>query len=180
MSAKIANAWVREFIASNMDREFASTADARQFLERRLEFLRVRLEESERNATLYASNKDIVALDITRDADGKTQTQRTLASAKVEALNQALIEATNQRIAVESRTGSGSNNSSEVIDSPTISSLRQRQGEVEAELAKTLAYFEPEYPAAKHCRTNTMLWAARSHARNDVFAPISLRPIRKR
>jgi succinoglycan biosynthesis transport protein ExoP len=149
MSAKIANAWTREFIASNMDREFASTSDARQFLERRLEFLRARLEESERNAALFASNKDIVALDVTRDAEGKTQTQRTLASAKVEALNQALMEATNQRIAVESRATTGSKNSSEAINSPTISALRQRQGEVEAELAKLLAQFEPEYPAAK-------------------------------
>ena len=33
LSAKIANAWVEQFVASNLDRRFNSTADAREFLE---------------------------------------------------------------------------------------------------------------------------------------------------
>jgi uncharacterized protein involved in exopolysaccharide biosynthesis len=70
LSARIANSWVREFIAATMDRQFGSTADARQFLEERLEQLRARLEQSERDAVNFASEKDIVAIDVSNATKG--------------------------------------------------------------------------------------------------------------
>ena len=47
LSSAIANNWVKAFIATNMDRQFASTADARRILEDRLGALRSRLEQSD-------------------------------------------------------------------------------------------------------------------------------------
>lgn len=78
ISASVSNAWADEYIAASMDRQFASTADARKFLEERLEQLRARLEQSERDTVNYASEKDIVTLDTSSDASGRTVSQRTL------------------------------------------------------------------------------------------------------
>lgn len=83
VSAKVANAWAQQFIQASMDRRFASTADARSFLEGRLADLRGKLEASERNLVNYASEKGIVALDQSRDAEGKTTVGRTLASTEI-------------------------------------------------------------------------------------------------
>jgi len=133
-----------------MDREFASTADARNFLEQRLETLRTKMEESERKAVNFASANGIVALSETKDADGKTQTQRTLATADLEALNQAYSAAQAQRFEAESKLGSGANGTaSEALSNTAISSLRQRRSEVAADYAKILTQFAPGYPAAQ-------------------------------
>lgn len=147
LSAKIADAWVRQFIGASMDRQFSSNADARRFLEDRLSVLRQRLEQSERDMVTFASEKGIVELSTIRDADGKTQSQRTLASADLEGVNEALIQARTDRIAAQSRASAGgSENSTEALANNTISGFRQRRGELAAEYARLLAKFEPGYP----------------------------------
>jgi lipocalin/capsular polysaccharide biosynthesis protein len=100
LSAQIANIWTEQFIVQSMDRRFASTADARKFLEGRLADLRARLETSERELVNYAEDKGIVALGKSKSADGKTQVERTLVSSDLEALNSALSQATADRIAL--------------------------------------------------------------------------------
>ncbi len=149
LAAQVTNAWVREFIGASMDREYNSTADARRFLEQRLTVLRSRVEESEREVSNYASARGIVSLDVTRDADGKTQTQRTLASTDLEAMNIALNQARAERIAAQSRAGGAADSSPEALSNGTLSSLRQRRGEVAAEYAKILTQFGTGYPAAR-------------------------------
>lgn len=149
LSARIANAWVQEFIGATMDRQFASTADARRFLEDRLEQLRQKLEESERQVVTYASNRDIVSLETARDADGKTSSQRTLAQVDLEALNAALAQARADRIMAESRVGSGSvESSAEVINSPVVNNLRSQREQLAAQYSALLVRFEPAYPQA--------------------------------
>src|SRR3546814_278 len=91
LSRRVADAWVRQFIQSNLDRRFASTADARQFLERRLDELRTRLESSERDLVRYAAANEIVRLETA--GTGKTQAgpgMQTLASVNLQSMNNAL------------------------------------------------------------------------------------------
>lgn len=149
LSAKIANAWARAFIASNIDRQIASTADARQILERRLETLRERLESSERQAVTFATKNNIVALDQTRDESGRTQAQRTLAAVNLEQLNQSLARAIEARVQAESRLRSTGELGTESISNITLASLRQNRAEAASEYAKLMVQFEPEYPAAR-------------------------------
>lgn len=151
ISAAVANAWAEQFIQQSMDRRFASTADARRFLEGRLAELRARLETSERDLVNYAAQKGIVALNRTTDADGRTTVNRTLAASDLEALNTALNAATADRVAAESRanSGGGSGASAEALGNQTIATLRQRRAEVAAEYARILVQFEPEYPSAR-------------------------------
>lgn len=151
MSATIANAWAEQFIAATVDRRFGSTADARTFLEGRLAELADRLEESERRAVNFAERNDIVPLGNAVTPDGRTLIDRTLVSTDLEALNEALGEATAQRIAAESRVGSRSG-STEIATNPTVSALRQRLAEAEAEYARLMVQFEPGYPAARQVK----------------------------
>jgi polysaccharide biosynthesis transport protein len=152
LSSQIADSWTKQFIAASMDRRFASTSDARSFLETRLADLRTRLEQSERDAATYASQKGIISLARTTGADGKTQSERTLVAANLEALNTALAVATADRISAEARAHTGADKdpiSDPLIASGATSQLRQKRAELAAEYAKLMVQFEPGYPSAK-------------------------------
>lgn len=149
-SADISNAWTQQFILQSMDRRFASTADARKFLEGRLADLRIRVETSERDLVNYAATKGIVALGKSKGADGRTEVDRTLVSSDLEALNAALLVATAERINAESRVKQRSGGANtEALNNAAITQLRQKRAEVAAEYAKMMVQFEPGYPAAK-------------------------------
>lgn len=150
LAADVANSWVRQFIQSNIDRRFESTADARKFLEGRLSDLRAKVEHSEREAVNFANDRNIVMLDRGVNPDATPGT-RTLASADLEALNDALAKATAERLAAESqaREQDAQGAAPEAITNPAIAVMRQRRAEAAADYAKMLAQFEPEYPAAK-------------------------------
>ena len=151
LSTRIANSWTQQFIQSSMDRRFASTADARQFLEGRLTDLRARLEKSERDLVNYASRKGIVSLSRAIGVDGKTQSERTLVAADLEALNAALAQATADRISAESkaRMAGASGANSEALSNVAISELRQKRAGVAADYARLMVQFEPGYPTAR-------------------------------
>ncbi|MCZ8085656.1 MAG: polysaccharide biosynthesis tyrosine autokinase [Rhodobacteraceae bacterium] len=150
LSAEIANKWAAAFISTSMDRQFASTADARAFLEERLETLRQRVEDSEKQVVLYGSQSGIVTLDQIRDGDGRTIGNRTLTGANLEQLAVALNEATAERISAQARAGGGGETASEAIASSALSTLKQRRAEAAAELAKLSVQFAPEYPAVQN------------------------------
>ena len=148
LSAEIANAWIEQFIASNLDRRFNSTADARKFLEEQLAELKQKLEDSERSLSGYADNKEIITLSSEQTADGKTVSQKTLASANLEALNVELAQAIADRIVAESEARQRSGNKNALANG-TLNSLREERAKAQAEYAKLMVQFEPEYPAAK-------------------------------
>ena len=147
ISARIANAWAKAFISASMDRQFASTADARRFLEQRLGTLRERLEQSERQVVTYASERGIVALDTVRDADGRTQSNRTLTSSNLDALNTALNKAIEQRIMAESRRREVGDAAPEALGNPALAGLRQQRAQAAAEHARLSVQYESGYPA---------------------------------
>lgn len=143
LSAKVANAWIDEFIASTLDRRFASTQDARDFLEKRLAELRQRMEQSERDLVNYASNQGIVTLSQGSDGEGLSQPDRTITSIDLEALNRALTEATEARIEAETILRAQQPGRQ---TSPTLAGLRQSRAEAAAQLAQLSARFESGYP----------------------------------
>ncbi len=147
-SAAVTNAWVQQFIATNLARRFEATAYARTFLEGRLERLRQRLEESERRLVAYASAQRIISVPGS-DRSG-SGTDRPIVAENLSALNAALSEATADRIKSESLVGSAAGGASpEALQNTAIASMRQRRAEAAADYAKLLVQFEPQYPAAK-------------------------------
>ncbi|HEU5068305.1 MAG TPA: polysaccharide biosynthesis tyrosine autokinase [Sphingomicrobium sp.] len=148
MSAKIANAWVEEFVAQNIARKFDSTAQARQFLEKRLNDLRTKLEQSERDLVNYAARKNIVTLSTAPGSDGRAGQDRTLTADTLEALNRALVAATAERVEAQSKVA-GSATSPASLNNPALAALRERRAQVASEYAKMMAQFEPGYPEAR-------------------------------
>ncbi|HEV2568142.1 GumC family protein [Sphingomonas sp.] len=148
MSARIANAWAEEFIAQNIARKFDSTAQARQFLENRLNELRGRLEQSERDLVNYAANQNIITLSSAPTENGRPAQERTLTSDSLEALNKALVAATADRIAAEARLAPGGAGEAGVTN-PALTSLRERRADAAGDLAKILSQFERGYPEAR-------------------------------
>jgi succinoglycan biosynthesis transport protein ExoP len=149
LSTAISNKWASSFIALSMDRQFASTSDARTFLEQRLASLRDKVEQSERAVILYGSNADIVNLDQLRDSGGRTMGNRTLAGASLEQLSQVLNVATAARIEAQARAGGGGDTTAEATSSATLAGLRQQRAAASAEYAKLSVQFEPAFPAVR-------------------------------
>lgn len=149
LSAKIANVWAAQFIEDSRDRRFGSTVDARKFLEQRLNDLRGRMEQSQRDLVRYAASKNIITLPSSSSGDDKTQrSDATLASSDLLALNDALTRATADRVAAAARTQGGAGIAEAQLN-PAIAALRQRRAEAAADYAKLRAQFEPGYPEAK-------------------------------
>ncbi|TMJ17517.1 MAG: polysaccharide biosynthesis tyrosine autokinase [Alphaproteobacteria bacterium] len=146
VAARVANAWGRLFIQSNIERRFEATAYARNFLERRLAELRQRLDESDRALVGYASAQRIININ-TPSGNGVTG-ERPITADDLVAYNTALAEARNQRITAESvlRGGAGAEQN---VNNPTLGALRQRRAEVAAEHARLLTQFEAQYPAVE-------------------------------
>lgn len=154
LAARISNAWVQQFVSQSMDRRFASTADARRFLETRLAALRARLEQSERDLVGYAEQRNIVRLAETKSVDGKTDTSRTLLGTEIEALNTELVSATARRVDTESQMDAvrGGRSNSDTIANPAINQLRQSRAEKSAQYAELMERFDPSYPQARALR----------------------------
>ncbi len=149
LSAQIANAWARQYMQSNQDRRFSSTADARAFLEGRLAELREKLEKSEADLVNYANANGIVPLEKKESADGKTATSRTLTQTNLEALNAELARATADRIQAESASRYAYRSPGVRSNNTSLISLRQKRAEVAAEYAAMMSRFEPGYPPAQ-------------------------------
>lgn len=148
IAASVANEWATQFMTDSMERRFASTADAREYLERRLAELRQRVEESQTQLVNYANDKDIVVLDRVEE-DGRTVSTPTLVQANLQAMNSALAEATQQRLELEARAGAARGTNADLVNSSTVNTLRQRRSDLEAEYARLMVQFEPGYPAAR-------------------------------
>lgn len=152
LSAQIANAWVQQFIAQSMDRRFESTADARRFLEARLDGLRQRVEQSERDLVNYASRRGIVRLP--QESDGPSRNMDTLAGSNVRQISNALAQATVARVDAEGKLDAArARRANEAaLQNPALNELRKQLAEVESEYSRALVQFEPEYPTAKALR----------------------------
>jgi len=150
LSAKLTNLWVTQFLQASIDRRFAATSDARKYLEARLTTLRQNLEVSERALINYTVSKGIVTISSETDSNGQTKT-RTLVGSDIEAVSKALAEARQSRIAAESELANTQTGAAQ-INATTLSGLRQKRAEAQAELARLLTIFEDSYPAVVSLR----------------------------
>lgn len=149
-SAKVANAWSTNFIQSTLERRFQATSYARAFLERRLGQTRQRLEDSERQLVAYASQQRIINLPSAIGADGERTAERSLVAEDLTSLNQALAQATADRVQAEARFQQNRGDATtEGLRNSAINNLRETRAELQAEYSKLLVQFEPGYPQAR-------------------------------
>ena len=148
VSARIANLWATEYIASNLSRRFGATTEARSFLEGRLQQLRDRLEKAERDLISYAADRNLFTVEAAEDGDSGETASQTLVASDLQALNTALAQATTERISAQSALdASGTALSRE--DAVLIQPLRQRRAELAAERAQLRSTAGEDYPTVR-------------------------------
>ncbi|TPG10857.1 polysaccharide biosynthesis tyrosine autokinase [Sphingomonas oligophenolica] len=147
LSQKVANAWSKGFIQSNLERRFGASSYARDFLESRLQQLRVKLNDSERALMNYARAQRIITLP----GAGKDGSEQSTIAFDLVALNGSLASATSDRVAAEARYQAYRKRPGETAEALTNNSLndmRTKRSELASEYTKLLTQFEPAYPPA--------------------------------
>ncbi len=140
-SQRAANAIADAFIASNLERRFDSSSYAKGYLEDRLNELKLRLEDSERELVAFAQKEQIVS------SGGATN----LSEQNLGAVNTALAQARQDRIRAESRwrqaqASRGTVLLGEVSENSIIKSLQERRATLQAEYQDKLGLYKPGYP----------------------------------
>lgn len=147
-SAEVADAFADAFIASTLERRFDASSYAKAFLEKRLEQLKVRLEDSERQLVQFAQKEQIVSGE-----EGGSLSGRNLSE-----LNSTLAQAQAQRIRAEARwrqasSTSGAGLPADMLAGSIIRQLQQRRAELLAEYQENLRIYKPDYPLMKQIQS---------------------------
>ena len=141
-SQRAANALAEAYIASNLERRFDSSSYAKTYLEDRLQELRLKLEDSERQLVEFAQKEQIV---------GSGDNSGNLSEQDLGSLNTALSTARQDRIRAEARwrqaqASRGSVMLGEVGEASIIKSLQESRGKLMAEYQDKLRLYKPGYP----------------------------------
>jgi len=146
VAQRVANGYAEVFIADSLDRRYEASTYARKFLEERLQQLKVKLEESEKQLVRYAEKSGIVRLD----------DKKSLIGSDLEALNTKLTEARSERVRLEllwqrAQTTKGIG-LQQYLDSGAVQDIRKARTELSAEYEQKLSLFKPAYPAMVQLR----------------------------
>lgn len=151
VAARVANGFAENFIQSNLDRKFQSSAYAREFLEERIAQTKGRLEEAERQLVSYAANQQII--NVGEPSEGGTESgagSQSLASNNLVALNASLAEARAARVAAEERWRSARSapvmTLPEVLNNPSIQRLGEQRAQLESEYQQKSSIYQADYP----------------------------------
>ena len=141
-SERASNAIAEAFIASNLERRFDSSSYAKTYLEDRLEELKLKLEDSERQLVEFAQQEQIVS-----SGEGSAN----LSEQNLGSLNTSVAEASRDRIRAEARwrqaqASKGTVLLGEIGENSIIKSLQERLTELQAEYQDKLRLYKPGYP----------------------------------
>ncbi|KAF1721063.1 GumC family protein [Pseudoxanthomonas wuyuanensis] len=141
LSAKVANAYAKAFIASNLERRVDASSFAVKYLSERLAEIRGRVEQSEKQLVEFSGEERIVSL-----GEGLP----SLPAQNLSELNALLASAQQARIQAEAgwrlaRTGDGLG-LPQVLSSPLVQNLRTEQAKLASEYQQKLPTFKPDYP----------------------------------
>ncbi|MBI2262578.1 MAG: polysaccharide biosynthesis tyrosine autokinase [Caulobacterales bacterium] len=153
LSAQIANAIAENFIQSNLDRRFESSAYAREFLEDRIAQTKARLEDTERQLVAYAAAQQIINVSEGDEEGGASQ---SLVGTNLNALNNALAQATAARVAAEERwrqaSGSPVLSLTDVLQNQTIQRLTEERARLDAQYQQNASVYQPDWPAQQQLK----------------------------
>ncbi|WP_404371427.1 GumC family protein [Sphingomonas sp. MMS24-J45] len=149
VAAAVANSVADNYIASNLERKYESSAFARKFLEQRLTQTKAALEKSERDLVEYAGREKIVMVGGGADqGGGKDGGGESLEGSTLTSLNAALATAQAERIAAEQkfRSEGASAGQSAAINSTAVGGLKAERAKLQVDFQEKLGTFKPDYP----------------------------------
>ncbi len=145
LAARIANTTAKAFIASNIERKLDSSIYARQFLEEQIQQTKVKLEESERVINDYAKKNEI--LNLGERGSAATQTFVDFSA--------ALSKAEQDRIRAETlynQVRLDPESAPQAVTNEAIRAYKVQRAQLEAEYARDLAVYKPDYPTMVQSR----------------------------
>ena len=144
-AARLANAVANAYIVDQLDAKFNATKQANEWLAKRLDDLRRQVTESERAVELYRSQHGL------EESKGMTVTEQQLSELNAQLIlartNLVEARAKYNRARELRREGKGVETVGDVVQSGTISALRQKQAELTREEANLSAKYGPRHPA---------------------------------
>lgn len=168
LGQRIVAAWATTFVQMTLERRFDSSSYARTFLENRLAQLRERIDASERRLVDYASREGIVNLPGSQGAAGQPSSpERSLAADDLATLNAEHAQATADRIRAQTRLGAPGAQTTESLQSAALNQLREQRASLQADYAKMMVQFAPDYPPAR-ALANQIAQMDRSIAREEA------------
>ncbi len=145
-AAAILNTLVKNYINMNLERRFDASTYARNFLQERLQQVKVKLEESEQQLVEFARKAQIINVD----------DKQNIISQSLAVTNTALAEAEKKRIATEAAyrqvLGAKGQGVSQALDSKIIQTLKETKAKLEAQYQDNLSIYKPAYPAMVQLR----------------------------
>jgi len=154
LAARMANAYADVFIRSNLERRYEANSYARNYLEQRINTIRGRLEQSERQLVAYAQRQGIVTLTVDSGTGQGGRSEETLDAQSITQANEALQRSRTERIAAEQRyrQTQGGGSTLDAMANPTVVTLSGQRAQLESEYQEKLGTFQPSYPTMLNLR----------------------------
>lgn len=153
MAARIANAYASEFIQSNLQRKFDSSAYARGFLERQLAEAKSKLEASERAVNDYSRSANLIRTSPVGPTSGGSTNSSSITTSNLVQLNAAANEARSSRITAEQKwlgvQRSPLLSVPEVLSNQAVQRLLDQRSSATAALRQERARHLDEYPTVR-------------------------------
>jgi len=146
ISMNVTNAVAQTFIELDLESRVGASKDARDFLEKQIEIMKDKVEESEKRLNAYASKKEIVF----------DKADQNLITQKLSDLSAALNGITTERLQKEGLyrelRESGANNPV-ILGNPLILGLKKDFSSLEAEYYNLSKIYTPDYPKMKSLKS---------------------------
>lgn len=155
LSARVANAFAKNYIRSNLERKSESSRYALDFLRGQLAEAQVRLEESERASLEYARRTGIVDASNAARSSGSAESNQpqSLVTAQLVQLNDAFSSAVTARVAAEQRWRRTAAmpllNIPEVLSNQAIQGLLEQRATAESEYKEQLETRKDDFPTVR-------------------------------
>lgn len=142
LAARVVNGITDAYVSTNLERRYASSSYAREFLQRQIVNTRRDLEKSERELTAYAQKQGLITTGGS-ETGGDTN---SLTGSTLVALNNALATTQAKRIAAEQRYREAVLGGATTEGSTNAAPLRAQIAALDAEYQQKLQTFRPDYP----------------------------------
>lgn len=146
LAAAVLNALAKAYIDLNLERRFDASSYARNFLQERLQQVKARLEDSEREIVEFARQQGIINIGDNQD----------IVTQRLAATNAALAAAEKERAAAEAdyrqMLNTHGHGLRQILESKIVQNLKDIKAKLEAQYQDNLSLYKPAYPAMVQLR----------------------------
>lgn len=150
LAARVANSYADNFISSNLQRKFDTSAYSRSFLQNQLGLTKVRLEQSERALIAYSRSAGLIDASTGAAQPGDTSGPRSLTTANLIQINAAYSAARSARVQAQQRWQQAQSTPlmslPEVLSNSAIQNLTQQRAQLDALYQQQLQRRKAEHP----------------------------------